>query len=123
VLAENTAPSFLISALDGEWLASRPGRFTSEEIAHGIHLIGGWENPVWTLWSTDKTFVPAGNRAPAVKSVARRYIERTIPSPTTVFYKMYFQLFDRLCGLVVRVPGYRFRGLGSIPGATRFSEK
>jgi hypothetical protein len=29
----------------------------------------------------------------------------------------------RLCGLVVRVPGYRFRGLGSIPGATRFSEK
>jgi hypothetical protein len=27
-----------------------------------------------------------------------------------------------LCGLVVRVPGYRSRGLGSIPGATRFSE-
>jgi hypothetical protein len=30
---------------------------------------------------------------------------------------------DRLCGLAVRVPGYRSRGLGSIPGATRFSEK
>jgi hypothetical protein len=28
-----------------------------------------------------------------------------------------------LCDLVVRVPGYRFRGPGSIPGATRFSEK
>jgi hypothetical protein len=28
-----------------------------------------------------------------------------------------------LCGLVVRVPGYRSRGSGSIPGATRFSEK
>jgi hypothetical protein len=28
-----------------------------------------------------------------------------------------------LCGLVVRVPGYRFRGTGSIPGNTRFSEK
>jgi hypothetical protein len=27
---------------------------------------------------------------------------------------------DRLCGLVVRVPGYRSRGPGSIPGATRF---
>jgi hypothetical protein len=26
-------------------------------------------------------------------------------------------------GLVVRVPGYRSRGSGSIPGATRFSEK
>jgi hypothetical protein len=30
---------------------------------------------------------------------------------------------DRLCGLVVRVAGYRFRGPGSIPGAARFSEK
>jgi hypothetical protein len=30
---------------------------------------------------------------------------------------------DRLCGLVVRVPGYRPRGPGSIPRATRFSEK
>jgi hypothetical protein len=30
---------------------------------------------------------------------------------------------DCLCGLVVRVPGYRSRGLGSIPSATRFSEK
>jgi hypothetical protein len=27
---------------------------------------------------------------------------------------------NRLCGLVVRVPGCRFRGPGSIPGATRF---
>jgi hypothetical protein len=30
---------------------------------------------------------------------------------------------DRLCGLVVRVPGYRSRGPGSIPGAIRFCEK
>jgi hypothetical protein len=30
---------------------------------------------------------------------------------------------DRLCDLVVRVPGYRSRGPGSIPGATRFTEK
>jgi hypothetical protein len=30
---------------------------------------------------------------------------------------------DRLCGLVVWVPGYRSRGQGSIPGATRFSDK
>jgi len=29
---------------------------------------------------------------------------------------------DRLSGLVVRVSGYRYRGPGSIPGATRFSE-
>jgi hypothetical protein len=32
-------------------------------------------------------------------------------------------LCDRLCGLAVRVPGYRSRGPGSIPGATTFSEK
>jgi hypothetical protein len=32
-------------------------------------------------------------------------------------------LWDSLCGLVVRVSGYRSRGLGSIPGTTRFSEK
>jgi hypothetical protein len=30
---------------------------------------------------------------------------------------------DRLCGLVVKVLGYRSRGPGSIPGTTRFSEK
>jgi hypothetical protein len=28
-----------------------------------------------------------------------------------------------LCGLVVRVPGYRSRGPGSIPGSTTFPEK
>jgi hypothetical protein len=32
-------------------------------------------------------------------------------------------IIDCLCGLVVRVRGYRSRGPGSIPGATRFSEK
>jgi hypothetical protein len=30
---------------------------------------------------------------------------------------------DHLCGLVVRVPGYRSRGLGSITSGTRFSER
>jgi hypothetical protein len=30
-----------------------------------------------------------------------------------------FHLNDRLCGLVVRVLGYRFGGPGSIPGTTR----
>jgi hypothetical protein len=31
-----------------------------------------------------------------------------------------FLFAHRLCGLVVRVPGYRCRGPGSIPGATDF---
>jgi hypothetical protein len=30
---------------------------------------------------------------------------------------------DCLCGPMVRIPGYRSRGLGSFPSATRFSEK
>jgi hypothetical protein len=30
---------------------------------------------------------------------------------------------DRLCGLAIRVLGYRSGGPGSIPGTTRFSEK
>jgi hypothetical protein len=32
-------------------------------------------------------------------------------------------IIDRLCGSMVRVPDYRSRGPGSIPGSTRFSEK
>jgi hypothetical protein len=28
-------------------------------------------------------------------------------------------MFDRLCGLVVRVLGYRYGGPGSIPGTTK----
>jgi hypothetical protein len=35
---------------------------------------------------------------------------------------IYIYTYDRLCSLVVRVPGYRTRGPGSIPGATIFSE-
>jgi hypothetical protein len=38
----------------------------------------------------------------------------------TVYFCFYY---DRLCGLVVRVPGYRSRGPGLVPVATRFSEK
>jgi hypothetical protein len=40
---------------------------------------------------------------------------RIIKLKLFVFYK------DRLCGLVVRVLGYRSRGPGSIPGTTSFS--
>jgi hypothetical protein len=36
---------------------------------------------------------------------------------------IYKWILDRLCCLVVRDPGYRSRGPGSIPDATRFSEK
>jgi hypothetical protein len=35
----------------------------------------------------------------------------------------YCMFRDRLCGLVVRVPGYRSGGPGSIPGTTRIKKK
>jgi hypothetical protein len=38
-------------------------------------------------------------------------------------YIIFRPMFDRLCGPVFRVPGYRFRGPGSIPVTTRFTEK
>jgi hypothetical protein len=41
-----------------------------------------------------------------------------------LFIFLFINLFsDRLCGLVVRVLGYRSGGPVSIPGTTRFSEK
>jgi hypothetical protein len=36
-----------------------------------------------------------------------------------VHYYLCAEVCDRLCGLVVRVLGYRFGGAGSIPGTTR----
>jgi hypothetical protein len=41
----------------------------------------------------------------------------------TYKFKNYTFIRDRLCGLVVRVLGYRSGGPGSITGTTRFSEK
>jgi len=36
----------LTSALDGgEWLVSRPSRFTPREKVRGTHWIGGWMGP------------------------------------------------------------------------------
>jgi hypothetical protein len=39
---------------------------------------------------------------------------------TRVILLLLMSFCDRLCGLVVRVRGYRSRGPGAIPGATRF---
>jgi hypothetical protein len=42
---------------------------------------------------------------------------------TEVKFALIVSWRDRLCGLVVRVLGYRSGGPGSIPGTTRFSLK
>jgi hypothetical protein len=47
-------------------------------------------------------------------------IQSVPPAISCAITYLYLQL-DRLCGLVVRVLGYRSGGPGSIPGTTRFS--
>jgi hypothetical protein len=37
--------------------------------------LSGPPEPVWTLWSTEKSLAPARNRTLAVHSVARRYTD------------------------------------------------
>jgi hypothetical protein len=56
-----------------KWSASRPGRFIPGETAPGTHWIGCWvaQKLVWTLWSTEKSLAPTGNRTLPVESVAR----------------------------------------------------
>jgi hypothetical protein len=42
---------------------------------------------------------------------------------STSLFRFLVPEMDRLCRLLVRVPGYRSRAPGSIPGTTRFCEK
>jgi hypothetical protein len=49
-------------------------------------------------------------------------IEQSMRIPANVFLKKRkapYKCIDRLCGLVVRVLGYRSGGPGSIPGTTK----
>jgi hypothetical protein len=62
----------LTSALDGgEGSASSSGRFVPSK--KGL-VVGLTLEPFWTLWSTEKSLSPAGNRTQAIKLEARRYI-------------------------------------------------
>jgi hypothetical protein len=57
--------AFVASALDvGELSASRPGRFTPEDTAPGVHQIGGWVYPTASLEAAEKGKIscPEGNR-------------------------------------------------------------
>jgi hypothetical protein len=65
-------------------------------------------------------YVPCQFRLPSLNhsNYTCRRTQNTKP-----YILQFCQLFDCLCGLVVRVPGYRPRGPGLIPCATRYSEK
>jgi hypothetical protein len=58
-----------------------------------------------------------------IGSAAMTFSEMWLGINKRTNYKFKEWKWDRLCGLVVRGPGYRSRGPGSIPGAIRFSEK
>jgi hypothetical protein len=45
----------------------------------------------------------------------------SVQIPLEASFSLLAFILDRLCGLVVRVLGYRSGDLGSIPGTTRFS--
>jgi hypothetical protein len=47
-----------------------------------IELEAEWiPEPVWTLWSREKSLAPAGTRTPAVQPVHRQYTDLAIPGP------------------------------------------
>jgi hypothetical protein len=43
-----------LAQVEGEWSASRPGRFTPRERAPGTHSIGGWVGPRAGLGNVEK---------------------------------------------------------------------
>jgi hypothetical protein len=71
-------------ALDGgEWLASRPGRFTPRERAPGTQWTGGWVDPRAVLDAVVKRKIPSPCRdsnpkTPIVQPVAQRYTDWAI---------------------------------------------
>jgi hypothetical protein len=57
-----------------------------------------------------------------MKPIVGHVLKNSLPHVVDeVHYRIYKS--DRLCGIVVRVPGYRSKGPGSISGTTRLSEK
>jgi hypothetical protein len=53
----------------------------------------------------------------------RRVADKFLAFPISPTFVLIILLSGRLCGLVGTVPGYRSRGAGSTPVATRFSDK
>jgi hypothetical protein len=80
------AHPFLTSALDsGEWSVSRPERFTPGEKSPRYPLDRGLGEPQSQSgrYGEEKNLAPAGNRTPAVQSVARLCTDwgiRTLPT-------------------------------------------
>jgi hypothetical protein len=68
----------------------------------------------WEIYTGTKGRLRTCQGITAAPSMQRKFCQPRRCSRTKTTYS--------LCGLVVRVPGYRSRGPGSIPGTARFSE-
>jgi hypothetical protein len=71
----NSTHSLTLALDEGEWSASRPGRFTPRERAPGTHWIGGWVGTGAVLDTVMKRKIPSPRResnpkTPIVQPVA-----------------------------------------------------
>jgi hypothetical protein len=82
---------FLTSTLvGGEWLASRPGRFTPGERAPGTHWIGGWVKPRAGLDDVEKRkflTLPGLELRPLGRPARRQSLYR-LRNPGSYFYPL-----------------------------------
>jgi hypothetical protein len=76
---------------------------------NSVRECGSHKEDIWNTADSCGPGTPQSDRTETLKVVAK-------------FETLIYLEYDRFCGLVVRVPGYRSRGPGSIPGSTRFSE-
>jgi hypothetical protein len=91
----------LTSALDGgEWLASRPSRFSPTERTPGTHWVGGWAGPRAILDAVVKRKIPSPRPesnlgAPIIHPGAQRYTDWAITAlsplgfPIPIFHSLH----------------------------------
>jgi hypothetical protein len=79
------------------------------------------------LWPGTHPATPSGDWVYAQRFIlmplCTHYMHTQIVFGSDVIFAQFPNVMDRLCGLVVRVLGYRSGGPGLIPSATRFSER
>jgi hypothetical protein len=94
-------------------------------VQNSPHLRVFWQDPTGTYPDPFETSTYPHIPLLLFRPSSRCYVFKVVSflQVCKLIFEGISHLSDRLCDLVVRVPGYRSRGPGSIPDATRFSEK